>query len=148
MDREDFLARFSEDYNYVDDRYYNREYILELLEDIGFDIHDVNRIEELDRDIEIFIARRLFILISNYLFTSDDDLESVLEDFDDDWLENLVSIQNWNIVYLDIKNFKNLAQEMLEEANVKFTECEYNPYHISYICTQELGGIFCKVNER
>ena len=145
--RETFLSRFCENYDDVDYIYYEKQYLFDVLADKGFDFQDVDDIETLDEAITTFIASQLFVLVSNCLFVSDEDLGAILENVDNDWLENLVSIQSWNIVYLNIENFKSLAQDILEEANVKFTECEYDPHYISYICTRELRGLFCEVNE-
>lgn len=145
--RESFLSRFCNNYDDIDYIYHERQYLFDVLADKEFDLQDVDDIESLDEAITTFIASQLFVLVSNCLFVSDEDLEAILENVDIDWLENLVSIQSWNTIYLDIENFKSLAQDMLEEANVKFTECEYDPYYISYICTQELKGLFCEVSK-
>lgn len=145
--RQSFLSRFCDNYDDVAFVYYERQYLLDILANRGFDFQDVNDIEALDEAITTFIASQLFVLVSNCLFVSDEDLGAILENVEDDWLENLVSIQSWNTVYLNIENFKSIAQEVLEEANVEFTECEYDPYYISYICTRALQGLFCEVNE-
>lgn len=150
MDRETFLSRFCREYDDVDNAYYRNQYILEILENRGFDYYDVFDVDELDNDIRIFIADQLFVSIASLLFTSDsEDVTTILEDNKEDgMLENIVVIQDWNTIYIDIENIKGVAQSILEDREVEFEECEYDPYYISYLCTQELGGLFCQVNVR
>lgn len=147
MDREQFLSRFCEEYDAVDDAYYRNQYILEILEDKGFDLYDIFDVDELEKAIRIFIADQLFASVASLLFTSDSvDIQTILaDDKDDGMLENMVSIQSWNTICIDIDNVKGVAESILENNEVEFEECEYDHYYISYFCTQELGGLFCEV---